>query len=152
VALEYAALAPGADQALVLVNSATYGGSGGTVSVSSGGNALSGDIVVHELGHSIGGLADEYGGDPGIYPGGEPAEPNTSMANEATMRAQRLKWFSYLGKPTPDGGVIGTFEGGSYYDRGVYRPSEDSMMRSLGNEFNLIGIDQLTAAIQARTG
>ena len=152
VALQYAALAPGADQALVLVNSATYGGSGGRVSVSSGGNALSGDIVVHELGHSIGGLADEYGGDPGTYPGGEPAEPNTSMANEATMRAQRLKWFSYLGRPTPDGGVIGTFEGGAYYDRGVYRPSEDSMMRSLGNEFNLIGIDQLTAAIQARTG
>ncbi|GAA3922066.1 M64 family metallopeptidase [Actinoplanes auranticolor] len=152
VALQYAALAPGADQALVLVNSATYGGSGGRVSVSSGGNALSGDIVVHELGHSIGGLADEYGGDPGTYPGGEPAEPNTSMANEATMRAQRLKWFSYLGRPTPDGGVIGTFEGGSYYDLGVYRPSEDSMMRSLGNEFNLIGIDQLTAAIQARTG
>jgi hypothetical protein len=151
VAKQYAALAPGADQALVLVNSATYGGSGGSVTVSSGGNALSGDIVVHELGHSIGGLADEYGGDAGTYPGGEPIEPNTSVADEATMRAQRLKWFSYLGKPTPDGGVIGTFEGAAYYDHGVYRPSEDSMMRSLGNEFNLIGIDQLTAAILAKT-
>ena len=150
-AKQYAALAPGADQALVLVNSATYGGSGGSVTVSSGGNALSGDIVVHELGHSIGGLADEYGGDPGTYPGGEPIEPNASVADEATMRAQRLKWFSYLGRPTPDGGVIGTFEGAAYYDRGVYRPSEDSMMRSLGNEFNLIGIDQLTAAILANT-
>jgi hypothetical protein len=152
VAEEYAALAPGADQALILVNSATYGGSGGRVTVSSGGNALSGDIVVHELGHSIGGLADEYGGDPGVYPGGEPAEANASVADAATMRAQQLKWFSYLGRPTPDGGVIGTFEGAAYYDRGVYRPSENSMMRSLGNEFNLIGIDQLTAAILAETG
>lgn len=53
----YAALAPGADEALVLVNSATYGGSGGSVTVSSGGNAVSGDIVPHELGHSIAGLA-----------------------------------------------------------------------------------------------
>ena len=151
VAKQYAALAPGADQALVLVNSATYGGSGGSVTVSSGGNALSGDIVVHELGHSIGGLADEYGGDAGTYPGGEPIEPNASVADEATMRAQRLKWFSYLGKPTPDGGVIGTFEGAAYYDHGVYRPSEDSMMRSLGKKFNLIGIDRLTAAILAKT-
>jgi hypothetical protein len=149
-ATEYASLAPGADQALILVNSSTYGGSGGSVTVSSGGNALSGDIVVHELGHSIGGLADEYGGE-GTYEGGELPEPNTSVADEATMRAEQLKWFSYLGKPTPDGGVIGTFEGGSYFDRGVYRPSEDSMMRSLGNEFNLLGIDQLTAAILAET-
>lgn len=151
VAKQYAALAPGADQALILVNSATYGGSGGSVTVSSGGNALSGDIVVHELGHSIGGLADEYGGDAGTYPGGEPTERNASKADAATMRAQQLKWFSYLGRPTPDGGVIGAFEGAAYYDRGVYRPSEDSMMRSLGNEFNLIGVDQLTAAILAKT-
>jgi IgA peptidase M64 len=151
VAKAYAALAPGADQALILVNSATYGGSGGTVTVSSGGNTLSGDIVVHELGHSIGGLADEYGG-AGVHPGAEPPEPNVSVADEATMRAQRLKWHSYLGRPTPDGGVIGAFEGAAYFDQGVYRPSEDSMMRSLGNEFNLIGIDQLTAAILAKTG
>ena len=151
VAKEYAALAPGADQVLILVNSTTYGGSGGSVTVSSGGNAVSGDIVVHELGHSIGGLADEYGGDAGTYPGGEPVEPNVSVADEATMRQRQLKWFSYLGRPTPDGGVIGAFEGGAYYDRGVYRPSENSMMRSLGNEFNLIGVDQLTAAILAET-
>ena len=152
VAKDYAALAPGADQVLILVNSTTYGGSGGSVTVSSGGNALSGDIVVHELGHSIGGLADEYGGDTGTYPGDEPAGPNASVADEATMRAQNLKWSSYLGKPTPDGGVIGTYEGAAYYDHGVYRPSEDSMMRSLGNEFNLIGVDQLTAAILAKSG
>jgi hypothetical protein len=150
VTRQYAALAPGADQALVLVNSATYGGSGGSVTVSSGGNAQSGDIVVHELGHSIGGLADEYGG-AGAHPGGEPAEPNVSLLDEAAMRAQQAKWASYLGRPTPDGGVIGAFEGGAYHDRGVYRPSENSVMRTLGNEFNLIGIDRLTAAINART-
>ena len=73
------------------------------------------------------------------------------MADATAMREQQLKWFSYLGKPTPDGGVIGAFEGGAYFDRGVYRPSEDSMMRSLGNEFNLIGVDQLTEAIMAKS-
>jgi hypothetical protein len=143
VTSSYAALAPGFDQALVLVNSGTYGGSGGTVTVSSGGNAQSGDIVVHELGHSIGGLADEYGG-PGTYSGPEPSEPNVSLR-------PTTKWASYLGRPTPDGGVIGSFEGGAYFDRGVYRPSQNSIMRTLGNEFNLIGIDRLTAAINART-
>jgi hypothetical protein len=138
----YAALAPGSDQALVLVNSNTYGGSGGTVTVSSGGNSQSGDIVVHELGHSIGGLADEYGG-PGRYTGGEPTEPNVSLGT--------AKWASYLGRATPDGGVIGAYEGGAYFDSGVYRPSQNSIMRTLGNEFNLIGIDRLTAAIDARS-
>ncbi|MFG1606478.1 M64 family metallopeptidase [Actinoplanes sp. NPDC049265] len=149
-ARSYAALAPGLDQALVLVNSTTYGGSGGTVTVSSGGNSLSGDIVVHELGHSIGGLADEYGG-PGAYSGGEPREPNTSLLTAAQMQAQNRKWASYLGRSTPDGGVIGTFEGGAYFDKGVYRPSQNSMMRNLGRQFNLIGVDKLTAAINART-
>jgi IgA peptidase M64 len=149
-ARSYAALAPGADQALVLVNSSTYGGSGGAVTVSSGGNAQSGDIVVHELGHSIGGLADEYGG-PGTYSGGEPRQPNMSLLTAAQMQAQNRKWASYLGRSTPDGGVIGTFEGGAYVDRGVYRPSQNSIMRSLGRQFNLIGVDQLTAAINART-
>jgi IgA Peptidase M64 len=145
-ALQYAALAPQVDQALVLVNSTTYGGSGGRVTVSSGGNSLSGDIVAHELGHSIGGLADEYGG-TGTYTGGELTEPNSSIANEATMRAQGSKWAAYLGKATPDGGVIGTFEGSSYFDQGVFRPSENSIMRSLGRPFNLIGVDALRAAI-----
>jgi hypothetical protein len=150
VTASYAALAPGFDQALVLVNSSTYGGSGGTVTVSSGGNPQSGDVVVHELGHSVGGLADEYGG-PGTHPGGEPSELNASLLTAAQMQAQNKKWASYLGRPTPDGGVIGAFEGGDYFDRGVYRPSQNSMMRSLGRQFNLIGVDQLTAAINART-
>jgi len=150
-ARRYAALAPGADQALVLVNSGTYGGSGGTVTVSSGGNSQSGEIVVHELGHSIGGLADEYGGS-GSYPGGEPSEPNVSRLDASAMRTRNAKWAAYLGRSTPDGGVIGTYEGGYYYDRGVYRPSQDSIMRTLGREFNLIGRDRLTAAIIARTG
>jgi hypothetical protein len=149
VTRSYAALAPGSDQALVLINSTTYGGSGGTVTVSSGGNAQSGDIVVHELGHSIGGLADEYGG-PGRYPSGEPREPNMSLLTASQMQAQNKKWAAYLGRPTPDGGVIGTFEGGAYYDKGVYRPSANSIMRSLGHKFNLIGVDQLTAAVNAR--
>jgi hypothetical protein len=148
IARQYAALAPGADQVLVLVNSATYGGSGGGVTVSAGGNPASGDIVAHELGHSIGNLQDEYGGNC-TYTGSEPGHPNASKLNESQMRQLNAKWAAYLGRPTPDGGAIGAFEGGSYCDRGVFRPSQDSMMRSLGREFNLIGVDAITAAVNA---
>ena len=41
-------------------NSDTYGGAGGTNATASGGNALSALISPHELGHSLGGLQDEY--------------------------------------------------------------------------------------------
>ena len=149
LARQYAALAPAADQVLVLVNSTTYGGSGGTYTVSAGGNELSGDIVTHELGHSIGGLADEYGG-ACTFSGGEPGEPNSSKLTESQMRQRNAKWAAYLGRSTPDGGVIGTYEGSSYCDRGVYRPSSNSIMRSLGREFNLIGIASVTAGVNAR--
>lgn len=149
LARQYAALAPGADQVLALVNSSTYGGSGGVVTVSAGGNDQSGDIVTHELGHTIGGLADEYGGSC-TYAGGEPGEPNSSKLTESQMRQQNKKWAAYLGRTTPDGGVIGTFEGSSYCDRGVFRPSQNSIMRSLGREFNLIGVDAITRGVNSR--
>lgn len=55
-----AALAAQAHQVVVLANSTKYGGIGGSVATSSGGNAAAGLITVHELGHSLGGLADEY--------------------------------------------------------------------------------------------
>lgn len=149
VANQYAALAPEADQIIVLVNSTTYGGSGGSLAVTSGGNGRSGDIAIHELGHSIGGLADEYGGEC-TYVGDEPRAPNVSRADEPTMRSQQIKWYSYFGHPTPDGGAISAYEGGSYCDRGIFRPSLDSAMRSLGKPFNLIGVDVLTAAIRSK--
>ncbi|WP_018681190.1 M64 family metallopeptidase [Actinokineospora enzanensis] len=146
-ALRYAALAPAADQVLVVANSTKYGGAGGTVATSSGGNAQSGQIVAHELGHSIGGLADEYDVPNDLYTGTEPVEANVSTYTSATMRQRRVKWYSYLGKPSPDGGVIGTFEGAYYYKRGVYRPTDNSLMRSLGRPYNLIGLDIMRAAI-----
>ncbi len=47
------------DHIIVLVNSGTYGGSGGSLSVSYNGS-LMGNVVVHEFGHTFGGLLDEY--------------------------------------------------------------------------------------------
>ena len=50
---------PAADYNVLLVNSTTYGGSGGQTCVASL-NSESLEIMLHELGHSIANLADEY--------------------------------------------------------------------------------------------
>lgn len=137
----YAALAPAADQVVALGNTAKYGGAGGGVATAAGSNALAGQIVVHELGHSIGRLADEYDA-PGTYTGGEPTEVNV------TKDPTGAKWQSYLGQPSPDGGVVGVFEGARYFKNGLYRPTSDSIMRTLGRQFNSIGRDAMVKAFK----
>ena len=51
------------DLVFVIVNDSEYGGSGGSVAVAST-NSLVLELILHELGHSFGLLADEYGGPP----------------------------------------------------------------------------------------
>lgn len=171
-ARQMAALAPAADQIVVLANATKYGGIGGSVATSSGGNAAAGLITVHELGHSLGGLADEYdyylragleedaAKDVTIpapftyYPGavlGEPAGVNITAESDAeAMVAQKLKWWRWVGEESPDGGPVGTFEGAGYYRLGMYRPTSDSLMHTLGtpedpNPFNLPSREQMIA-------
>ncbi|MCS0604394.1 M64 family metallopeptidase [Streptomyces sp. LP11] len=150
-AARYAAQAPQADQVVALANSTTYGGAGGTAATAAGGNAQAGQIVVHELGHSLGGLADEYDS-PGRYQGDEPSEPNVSVHPQADMAAQRTKWYRWLGRPTPDGGTIGTYEGAKYAALGIYRPSQNSIMRTLGREYNAPGREAMIAAFYRKAG
>lgn len=141
---QFAALAPQADQVIALGNSAKYGGSGGGVATASGANAQAGQIAVHELGHSIGNLADEYDYPYDRYTGAEPPEANVST------RADGSKWAEYLGKTSQDGGVVGAFEGGRYHKYGVYRPTQNSIMRTLGREFNLPSRDAMIDAFKAK--
>lgn len=169
-AQQFAQLAPQADQVLGLANSTKYGGAGGSYATSSGGNTKAGQITVHELGHSIGGLADEYtyyyraGLDEDaeddvqiplpylMYVGsvqGEPAGYNISASTDAQMRDGKIKWWRWLGEPSPDGGTTGTFEGGGYYRYGMYRPSDTSLMRFLGHPYNLPSREKMTQAFYA---
>jgi hypothetical protein len=152
-ALAFAANAPQVDQVMALANSTKYGGAGytsGGLATASGGNAQSGQVAIHEFGHSIGRLADEYFTAGRTYTGGEPTWINASKLTAAQMTANRTKWYAYIGRPTPDGGVIGTFQGANQYAIGIYRPSDNSLMRSLGKPFNLVGLDAMDAAIRAR--
>lgn len=141
----YAAQAPGVDAILAVGNTTKYGGAGAPSLASvSGGNAQSGRIAIHELGHSVGGLADEYFTPGTTYRGGEPREPNV------TTDPRGAKWASFLGRNTPDGGVIGAYEGGHQFERGIYRPSQDSLMRDINKPFNLIGLIAMERAISSK--
>ncbi|GGP93953.1 M64 family metallopeptidase [Streptomyces roseolilacinus] len=155
----YAALAPEADLVLVLANSAKYGGAGynepsqtlgyAGISTASAGNEKSGQVAVHETGHSLGGLADEYfhPGTPGYerYTGKEPADPNVSTLDAARLAERRAKWYRWLGEESPDGGTVGAYEGGGYFTTGLYRPTDNSLMRVLDKPFNLPGVEAMIA-------
>ncbi|MFD0599382.1 M64 family metallopeptidase [Catellatospora coxensis] len=146
-AKQYAAQAPAVDAIVAVGNTTKYGGAGyPSLATVSGGNARAGQIAIHELGHSVGGLADEYWTAGTTYTGGEPGEPNVTKSPGCA------KWSSYLGRATPDGGVIGCHQGGHQYANGIYRPSQDSLMRTLGKPFNLVGLDAMDRAIRAKIG
>ncbi|GAA2093990.1 hypothetical protein GCM10009801_61660 [Streptomyces albiaxialis] len=143
----YAAQAPAADIVVVVSNSGKYGGAGYNrltgypfdgVSTLSSDHADSGLIAVHEMAHSIGRLADEYDyGQSGEYTGPEPEDVNISTYDADEMAQNGAKWHTWLGKDDPAGGTTGAFEGAGYYEKGLYRPTETSLMRDFSvREFN----------------
>ncbi|MFD3470732.1 M64 family metallopeptidase [Streptomyces sp. NPDC058682] len=155
----YVAKAPAADLVIVLANSAKYGGAGYNepsatlgyegISTASAGHPKSGQVAIHETGHSLGKLADEYFY-PGVpdyekYTGPEPGESNSSTLPADRMAAQRAKWYRWLGEESPDGGTVGAYEGGNYFVTRLYRPTDNSLMRVLGKPFNLPGVESMIA-------
>ncbi|CAM5367082.1 Peptidase M64 OS=Streptomyces alboniger OX=132473 GN=CP975_33075 PE=4 SV=1 [Streptomyces alboniger] len=152
----YASKAADADLVIVLANSTKYGGAGYNditsplgydgIATASSDNPESSQIIVHETGHSLGKLADEYWEDGyGTYDGAEPWESNISKLKAAQLSAQKKKWYRWIGQTSPDGGTVGAYRGGGYYPRGIYRPTQNSMMRTLGFEFNLPGREAMIA-------
>ncbi|WP_284178597.1 M64 family metallopeptidase [Rhabdaerophilum sp. SD176] len=130
-----------ADMRFVTVNETKYGGGGGYFATYAGGNPEALEIALHEVGHSFVGLADEYGGITSRYTGAEPAEVNI------TTDPTGAKWSHWMGYEQagisqylrPDlVGQIGVYEGGGYYEQGIYRPSELSKMRVLNQPFDAV--------------
>lgn len=138
--------APESDQILALANSTTYGGAGypssnlGTVA---GNNGSALEVAIHEFGHSFADLADEYtyGGDE-TYTGPELNAVNVSIYQKADMQQLQTKWFRWF-----DVAGVDTFEGGNYSVYGVYRPTNNSKMRSLGQPFGAINDEQFVIKI-----
>lgn len=110
------------DQVLILVNSPNYGGSGGSRAVGSL-HASAAEIMLHEMGHSFGGLADEY------YAGDQYANERANMTRETNPNLVRWKnWMDDFG--------IGIFQhccGGNSAE--WYRPHQGCKMRALGTQY-----------------
>jgi hypothetical protein len=136
------------DQIMILVNTDKYGGGAiyNYYSMTCANHPSSVRVFIHEFGHGFAGLADEYGDDPtynDYYPKGvEPWEPNIT-----TLADFNKKWKELVDAdtPVPTPGdeeyhsVTGVFEGAGYVSKGVYRPTYDSIMRTLaGKNFNAV--------------
>lgn len=140
-------------QTLVIVNSSVWGGAGGTIGVSSVAPGWE-NIALHEMGHALFGLADEYPYWSGCdvdtnrdhYTGPEPIAPNVTINTDR----ETIKWGNMILSSTPvpstsnpdcsqcdaqvnplPDGTVGVFEGACYYHCGIYRPEYNCMMRNL---------------------
>ena len=143
-------------QTLAISNTFTYGGIGGTSATTSGGSPQGPLISTHELGHSLGQMADEYPYSARdvvkpCYPGGEPGSfHHTVYADTQQMINDQHKWWRWIGEESESGGTIGLHEGGNTFPCGVRRPSEHSMMRWLGFYFDQVGREHMTYRITGR--
>jgi hypothetical protein len=140
-------------QSLAIFNTFTYGGIGGTNATTSGGSPQGPLISLHELGHSLGTMADEYPYSSRdvirpCYAGAEPGSfHHTIYTDTAQMVADQHKWFRWVGEESLSGGTIGLHEGGGTFPCGQRRPSEHSIMRWIGFDWDQVGREHMVARI-----
>lgn len=137
--MDIAANAP-TDIVYILVNTSEYGGGGiyNHYNVCTSDNAQAFEVFIHELGHGLAGLADEYYSSEVAYNefyslDVEPWEPNiTTLVNFSE------KWEDMVPSgtpiPTPNTSeytnTVGAFEGGGYSAKNIYRPHNNCRMKS----------------------
>lgn len=156
----YAAIFPKTNNNLpaLLVNDIVDGGSDGGSS-DYGHTAISSlswvsYILVHESGHTLGALGDEY---TVAYPGYPTAdvEPNTTVQTNFP----KIKWNAWISNstplPTPSQvayvNSVGLFQGAHYHTNGWYRPYFNCCMGSFGVGFCPVCQEALVLAIYGKT-
>ena len=110
---------------IILANTPNYGGGGiyNSYNLSYTGGDKFEPVVVHEFGHSFGGLGDEYPygeEDPMYFADTEPWEPNLTTLHDFSQ-----KWQNLI-----DQGRASLIEGGGYQTKGVWRGQADCRMRT----------------------
>ena len=110
---------------IVLVNGDRYGGGGiyNSYTLTDAHGPSFRPVVVHEFGHSFGGLGDEYpygDDDPMYFADTEPWEPNLTTKHDF-----HGKWENLIREKK-----AGLVEGGGYLTHGVWRGSENCRMRT----------------------
>ena len=126
----------------VLSNTQKYGGGGiyNFYGISAAHHpALTGKVYLHEFGHLMLGLGDEYVGGVAfneMYPANrEPWEPNLTTLVDFDKKAWKRMLDDQTPVPTPAtkeyANILGVFEGGGYVSKGVYRPRQQCLMNQL---------------------
>lgn len=129
---------PAYDQAMILVNSPYYGGSGGQFPTATV-NVASNDIAVHELGHSFANLADEYWS-------------GVQFLSESANRTQyvtpdQVPWRNWLGVQG-----VGIYSYGPKAPQSVwYRPHEFCKMQMLAAPFCVVCSEAIVQRIHQLT-
>jgi hypothetical protein len=139
---EAANFAPAHDAIYVLANDPEYGGASGGIVYTSLNSSMN-EVIVHELGHFVGHLADEYtcyfcdGRTEPPYSGPEPSQVNITIQTDRNL----IKWKNFINATTPvpttvdnPAGVVGLWVGGGYSPTGVYRPQLNCLMKALNND------------------
>lgn len=128
---------------IILANTNEYGGGGiyNSYTLTTAHHPKFRPVVVHEFGHSFGGLADEYFYDNDVMTDTYPLDIEPWEQNISTKVNFTSKWEDMLVKETPiptptnesEKYPVGVFEGGGYSAKNIYRPADDCRMRT--NEY-----------------
>ncbi len=128
------------DHIIALVNSDIYGGGGiyNHFSIATARHRTSPQVLIHEMGHGLAGLADEYYSGEVAYSDffdlhTEPWQPNITTLVDFNRKWKQLLPDS-IPIPTPPTtpylNTTGVFEGGGYVAKGIYRPAIDCRMKT----------------------
>jgi len=155
---DYASIVP-YDFIVILMNSDKYGGGGifNLYITAAAHSRASEYVMVHEMGHHIAGLADEYyTSDVAYEPANTKVEP-WEFNITALINPDSLKWRDLVAPGTPiptpwnkveyeqgggnkvllsdpAAGKVGAYEGANYLSKGMFRPEVNCIMIA-GKEF-----------------